>query len=130
MVHAVLPAAAQQTGRVYRLGTFDLAQRTTRDEVGTPAYLGPSAPFFQALRELGWIEGRNLAVERRFAKSPDQLPAVAADLVRSNADVIVVLSAGLATVAHRVTKTASTTQYMFIVGERSTVPNSRPRGTD
>ena len=42
------------------------------------------------LRELGWVEGRNLAFERRDASGPsDRLPALAADLLRANVDVIV-----------------------------------------
>jgi putative ABC transport system substrate-binding protein len=42
------------------------------------------------LAELGWIEGRNLVVERRYAENqPERLPELAAELVRLNVDVIV-----------------------------------------
>ena len=89
-------AQAQQAGRVYRLGTFSLATAPSTDA---------NSPFLQGLRDLGWIEGRNLVVERRIAATPKDLPALAAELVRLNVDVIVVLSAGLASIAHESTKT-------------------------
>jgi putative ABC transport system substrate-binding protein len=48
------------------------------------------SPFGQALRELGWIEGKNITFERRFAREqPDRLPDLAAELVRLRPDVIV-----------------------------------------
>ena len=48
------------------------------------------SPFWQKLRELGWQEGHNIAVERRFAEGKlDRLPDLAADLVRLKPDVIV-----------------------------------------
>jgi putative ABC transport system substrate-binding protein len=42
----------------------------------------------KALGELGWVEGQNLVVDRRWAERPDQLPGLAAELVRSNVSVI------------------------------------------
>jgi putative ABC transport system substrate-binding protein len=48
----------------------------------------------QALGQLGWIEGGNIAFEERYADvGPAQLPALAADLVRANVDVIVTQAA-------------------------------------
>src|SRR5262245_49348965 len=47
------------------------------------------SPFWQKLRELGWHEGKNITVERRFAEGKlDRLPDLAADLVRLRPDVI------------------------------------------
>jgi putative ABC transport system substrate-binding protein len=44
-----------------------------------------------ALRELGYTEGQNIAIEFRYGEAkPDQLPQLAADLVRLNVDIIVV----------------------------------------
>jgi putative tryptophan/tyrosine transport system substrate-binding protein len=52
------------------------------------------AVFTQALRGLGWIEGRNVAFEARYAGvGPEQLSATAAELVRANVDVIVTSAA-------------------------------------
>jgi hypothetical protein len=48
--------------------------------------VGTTAP---ALQELGWIEGKNLVIERRYAKNQlDRLPGLAAGLVSLNVDVI------------------------------------------
>jgi putative ABC transport system substrate-binding protein len=71
-----------------------------------PAWSNRFAAFSQALQELGWTEGRNVAFEIRHAVGkPDELPALAADLVAAKVDVIVTNSAGLADLAHRVTTT-------------------------
>lgn len=48
------------------------------------------AVLFDGLKDLGYVEGRNLVVERRFSDGDDaQLPALAADLVRQNVELIV-----------------------------------------
>src|SRR5262249_53295037 len=48
-----------------------------------------SAAFADALRELGWVEGRNVVFEYRYAENrPERLPELAADLVRIKVDVI------------------------------------------
>jgi putative tryptophan/tyrosine transport system substrate-binding protein len=48
-------------------------------------------PFLEGLRDLGWVEGQNIAIERRYAdENRTRLPDVAADLVRLKVDVIVV----------------------------------------
>ncbi|UPK24297.1 ABC transporter substrate-binding protein [Bradyrhizobium sp. 195] len=45
--------------------------------------------FVDALRSLGWVEGKNLVIEYRFSQPPDRLPASVADLVALNPDVLV-----------------------------------------
>ena len=51
---------------------------------------GTLLAFTDGLRELGWIEGLNIAIEKRFADEKfDQLPRLAAELVRDNVEVIV-----------------------------------------
>src|SRR5260370_19554600 len=44
--------------------------------------------LMKQLGQLGWVEGRNLAVERRWADRPDRLADVAAELIRLNVSVI------------------------------------------
>jgi putative ABC transport system substrate-binding protein len=77
-------AQAQQSGRIFRIGFLD------------PSTASGSAVFVDAFRQelskLGWIEGKNLIIEYRFAenKGPERLPELAADLARLKVDLIVV----------------------------------------
>ena len=75
-------AQAQQTGKVPRIGYLD------------PSTASGSAvlvdAFRQELSKLGWIEGKNFAIEYRFAEGTERLPEFAADLVRLKVDLIVV----------------------------------------
>jgi putative ABC transport system substrate-binding protein len=48
--------------------------------------------FFEELRKLGWIEGTTIVIERKGAGRLDELPALAADLVRSKPDLIVAIA--------------------------------------
>ena len=82
MLFAALPADAQQPGKFLRIGFLvasSPAAFSTRDQA-----------FRQRVRELGWIEGKNIAIEYRYAEGkPDRLLALAAELVRLDVDVIV-----------------------------------------
>jgi putative ABC transport system substrate-binding protein len=75
-------AEAQQPTKVPRIG-FLIAS--------SPSAMAPRmAAFRQGLHELGYVEGKNIVIERRHADGKsDQLPALAAELVRLNVDVIV-----------------------------------------
>ena len=53
----------------------------------------------QALRELGWVEGQNVRFEPRYADNLDQLPDLAADLVRRKVDLIITAGTGAARAA-------------------------------
>jgi putative ABC transport system substrate-binding protein len=62
--------------------------------------------FHQGLRELGWIPGQNVSIEYRWAQERyDRLPALAAELVRLNVDVILAASLPAAFAAKRATTT-------------------------
>jgi ABC-type uncharacterized transport system substrate-binding protein len=79
---APLAAEAQQPARVPVVAYFSPTPDASRGR----AFLA----FKQGLRELGWVEGQNIAVESRWAENNyDRLPALAADLVRLKVDVIV-----------------------------------------
>ena len=83
------PARAQQPTKVSRIGYL-----------AGPS-LSASAPRFEAfrqgLRELSYVEGKNIVIERRIADGKlDRLPALAAELVRLKVDIIVT-SGGQAT---------------------------------
>lgn len=93
-----LPAEGQQAGKVWRIGYLDQgsAARST-------AYVDG---LRQGLRDLGWVEGRNISVEVRFAEGKtDQLPGLAAELVRLKVDVIVTSTTPAALAAKRATTT-------------------------
>ena len=84
-----LMATAQPAGHVWRLGVLNAGAAPSAPS--TAARL--QALFWQALRELGWIEGQNLIVEQRSAEgSYERLPELAAELVRLNVDVIVAVT--------------------------------------
>jgi putative ABC transport system substrate-binding protein len=66
----------------------------------------PSSTFFSALRDLGWIEGKNIIVEERFADDQlDRLPEQAVELVRLNVDVIITAGTLAPLAAKRATAT-------------------------
>jgi putative tryptophan/tyrosine transport system substrate-binding protein len=97
-------AHAQQTGKVLRIGFLD------------PSTASGSAvlveAFRQELNKLGWIEGKNIAIEYRFGgQTPEPLPELAADLVRLKVDVIV----GASTMSALAAKSATTTIPIVMV---------------
>jgi putative tryptophan/tyrosine transport system substrate-binding protein len=85
-----LAARAQQAGRVYRIGVFG---------VGTdgPLVAGGYPAFLDELRKRGFIDGRNLVVERRATPQDEASHyADATEFARSNVDLILVVGAELA----------------------------------
>ncbi len=97
---AVPPATeAQLAGKVYRVGILSPGGRPLHDAVAGHVVL------IEVLRELGYVEGHNLGVERRYAEGKtDRLPAMARELVRVPVDVIVAVSSAVE-VAQDATKT-------------------------
>jgi len=95
-----LAAAAQPAGKVYRLAILSNTARPD-PSVATSATLVPVA-----LRDLGYIEGQNLVIERRFADGKiDRLRAFARELVAMRVDVIVAVSEEAIQAAKDVTTT-------------------------
>ena len=82
---------------------------------GTPAARGPmAAAFVQRLRELGWIEGRTVAIEYRWAEGRNERFAeIAAEFVRLKVDVIVTAGTAAALAAKQAT---SAIPIVFAVG--------------
>ncbi|HEV8725398.1 MAG TPA: ABC transporter substrate-binding protein [Candidatus Binatia bacterium] len=95
-----LPAvltAAQQSAKVPRIAFLAGGSRS-----GDSLLI---ETFWQRMKELGYIEGKNIAAEYRFAEgAPERLPNFAAELVRLNVDVIVAPGSG-AVAAKKVTNT-------------------------
>jgi ABC-type uncharacterized transport system substrate-binding protein len=63
------------------------------------------AEFKNELQRLGWTDGKNVTFEARYPDSSDHALSSATDLIRANVDVIVVNSAGLASIARQVSST-------------------------
>ena len=99
LVVAGAVAQAQQPGKIPRIGylsTNTAAAMSTRTEA-----------FRQGLRELGYVEGKNIVIEYRYAEGiRGRLPALASELVRLNVDIIVAAGGyGTASPAKQATNT-------------------------
>ena len=92
-------AHAQQPGKIFRIGYLDAGTAS-----GIAAVLLDA--FRHELSKLGWIEGKNITIEYRFAEQKfDRLPELAAELVRQKVDLIVVNSVVSASAAKSATTT-------------------------
>jgi len=91
-------AEAEQTGKVPRIGYLDNSTAS-----GSAVLLGA---FKQELSKLGWIEGKNITIEYRFAEQKqERLPELAADFVRLTVDLIVVTDTPSVLAAKKATTT-------------------------
>lgn len=101
------PVFAQQHAKVWRVGFLSPRRRPASLESD---YYGA---FPLRMSELGYVEGRNLAIEWRFADGEyDRLPAMAADLVAMKVDAIVALGPPGALAAQKAT---ATVPIVFVV---------------
>ena len=91
-------AEAQQSGKIFRIGLLDPSTASSS--------AGLLEVFRQELRKLGWIEGKNLTIEYRYAEQKNErLRELAAELVRLKLDLILVASGPSALAAKSVTTT-------------------------
>ena len=87
---------AQQTGKIPRIGFLDGSTAS--------GMAGLLEAFRQELSKLGWIEGKNITIEYRFAEQkPERLPELAADLLRLRVDLITVTGGPQALAAKKAT---------------------------
>ncbi len=100
LLAAPLGALAQQQGKVWRIGFLYLLSR--QSAVDTGRY----STFLEGMRELGHVEGKNLAIEWRFADGKsERLPGFATELVNLKVDVIVTAGTAATSSAQKVTTT-------------------------
>ena len=102
LLAAPLTTAAQKSEKMARVGILGIGP------VPSPQELAKSVAtnrFWLSMRQLGWVDGQNMVVERRFGESADQLRTGAADLVRLKVDVLFVSNEGLAKILQLETKT-------------------------
>jgi putative tryptophan/tyrosine transport system substrate-binding protein len=116
-------APAQQPTKIPRIGFLSATSASTIP--------GRIEAFRQGLRELGYVEGKNIIVEWRYAEGKfDRLPALAAELVRLKVDVIVTSGA----TGTRTAKEATNTIPIVMAQDRDPVAGgfvaslSRPGG--
>jgi len=95
LILAPLASDAQHAGKVYRIGVLTLVTAPVYEDI-----------FRQSLKENGYVEGRNLAIEwRRADGKSERLADFAAELVAQRVDVIVTASNAAASAAKSVTTT-------------------------
>jgi ABC-type uncharacterized transport system substrate-binding protein len=92
-----LAARGQQPAKVVRIGWLDLGP--------APARASRVEALRAGLRDLGWVEGKNIVIEFRWADGVQQLPELAAELVRIKVDVIFAPSSTMVEPARQATKT-------------------------
>src|SRR5215510_355306 len=89
---------AQQTSKIFKIGYLD-----NSTAAGIAVFL---EAFRQELSKLGWIEGKNITIEYRFAEQKlERLPELAADLVRLKVDLIVTSGGTTPVAAKKATST-------------------------
>ena len=103
-----LAAEAQQPGKVYRIGVMQVSPPST-----SPHLLDA---LRQGLRDLGWVEGKNIEFEILATEGKsDRIPPIAAELVHRRVDVIIVSVRPLAEAAQKATSTIPI--VMVVVGD-------------
>jgi putative tryptophan/tyrosine transport system substrate-binding protein len=92
-----LAARAQQPAKIARIGFLGLGPAAVQSSRVKALRAG--------LRDLGYVEGKNIAIEFRWAETVEQLPELAAELVRMKVDVIFASSSTMVEPARQATKT-------------------------
>ena len=96
---APVPVHAQTTGKTYRIGFLGITKPT-------PATQHLWDAFLEGLRDHGYVEGRNLVIERRFSEGrEDRVPALVTEILQRNVDIIVASSTSGARAAKEATRT-------------------------
>jgi putative tryptophan/tyrosine transport system substrate-binding protein len=117
---APLVVEAQQTAKIARIGYLAI------DQAASPHL---REAFLQELRDLGYVEGRNLVIEYRSAEGKsEQLPALAAELVALKVDVIVAPSTAAALAAKQATRTLPIVSVAIPVTSGLVTSLARPGG--
>ena len=90
LLAAPLAAEAQPAGKVARIGFLTLLSASSGPAASLFAEAATTLSFQDGLRRLGYLEGQNLVVERRYADgNADRLPGLAAELVELRVELIV-----------------------------------------
>jgi putative ABC transport system substrate-binding protein len=97
LLAAPLAAEAQPAGKVWRIVSFTDVM---------PSNAIGEGPFYDRLRELGWVHGRNFVLERRaYGDQIERIPDLAAESMRSGVDIFMVSGSIVARRLQQVTRT-------------------------
>src|SRR5262245_49098827 len=128
---APLAVEAQQAAKPARIGII-LYRALLADMTGPE----PKSPYMRAfvhgMRDLGWVEGRTIEIERRSAEGqPDRLPALTREIVDLNVRVIVVSSTGHAAATKAIAPTIPIVMATSALPEQAGLVKSlaKPGGT-
>jgi len=106
ILSAPLAAEAEQAGKVHRIGFLSPSSPSDPERLASPFGERGLAAFRQGLRDLGYVEGQNIAIEYRWAEGRfERLPDLAAELVRLKVDVIVSVVTQASLAAKNATRT-------------------------
>jgi putative ABC transport system substrate-binding protein len=124
LLAAPLAVRAQQPGKVYQVGLLSTA-------VDPTTWRAVYKPFIEAMRELNYVEGRNLAIKPAFGGGRvERLPALVADLVSAKVDVIVTSSTNETATAKGATSSIPIVMWLVSdpVGQGLIASLARPGG--
>ena len=115
-------AQAQQPGKIFRIGFLDNSTAS-----GSAVLVDA---FRQELKNLGWIERKNIAIEYRFAEQVERVPELAAELVHLKVDLIVAAgrAAGIAAKSATTSVPVVMTSFPDPVGAGLVASLARPGG--
>jgi len=98
ILDSVQLAEAQQAGKVYRIGYLSVREVDREKRL--------LAAFHQGLRELGYVEGKNIVIEYRWAeRRRERLPALTAEVLRHKLELVVTGGGAAARAVQRASKT-------------------------
>ena len=123
LLAAPFVAEAQPAEKTWRIGLVSVGSASTRP--------GRWQPFVEAIRGLGYVEGRNLAVKNAFAKGrSEELPRLVDELLRSGVDVMVTTGTRETMAARRATSTVPIVMLLVAdpVGQGFVATLARPGG--
>src|SRR5215475_9699309 len=124
LLTAPLAAEAQPAGKIYRIGMIAISNPS-------PAFARLWDAFSNELRKLGYVEGKNILVERRYSEGQaERYPQLAAEMVSLKVDLIMVVTTPAALAAKDAT---STIPILFVtaidpVGSGLAASLARPGG--
>ena len=127
VLSASLSTGSQQVTRTPHVGYLIFGPVQSPEEA---ARRESRFPLWQALKGLGWVEGYNMVIERRYFELPDQLRTAAAELVRLRVDLIVAPGAQATQAAQNATHSIPIVAWAIAdpVGLGVTKTLSRPSG--